>query len=101
MKRTGNCRKSKVFFLVLMGCLLFFAGCKTDDFSRYPSLSIPQYSQEDYDSLLSNHNPEIVYNAVCILGTQAEDIGKTLKNKKADRDAPEFKKALDIYQKIT
>ena len=91
----------KASSLIIIGYFLFCSGCKTTDFSRYPSLTIPQHSEEDYFNLLSNSNQEIVYNAVCNLAMEAEDIGKTLSDEKVDRNSPEFGKALKIYQKIT
>ncbi len=92
--------RRNIFLTLILTCSVFLSGCK-EDFSRYPSVVIPQFSEEDYYSLLANANPEIVYNAICVLGAQAGDLGERLSDKKVDKNSQEFTRDWNIYQKIT
>lgn len=66
----------KVVPLLLVTCLAIVTGCRDDDPSRYPSVAVPGYELPDYVSDLSHPNPEIVFNAVCLLTPEAGDLGK-------------------------
>ncbi len=89
-----------MFLFLIVICSLLISGCLKEDFSRFPSIQIPRYTEGDYFNLLSNKNPEIVYNAVVILGRQAEKIGERLTDEKADKNSAEYISALNIYKKI-
>ena len=98
MKRLICGRSFFVFWI--FGCVLLLAGCQ-DEFSRYPSIAIPRYDEADYYRLLSDKNPEVVYDAVCNLAPQAQDIARTLADEKAARkNTPFFDRSLKIYTKI-
>lgn len=91
----------KKIILVLMGVLfLAVSGCQEGSFSRYPAVEIPQFSDEEYYSLLSDKNPQVVYNAVVNLGSQAAELGKILSEEKADKNSPKYIMAEKIYKKM-
>ena len=92
--------KSIIVVIVIIG-LFLFAGCqKAEDFSRYPSLDIPQYTLEDYYQLLFHKNPEIVCNAICILGRDADTIAGMLTDEEEGDKSEEYNLALSIYNRI-
>ncbi|MDD5585108.1 MAG: hypothetical protein PHV55_08650 [Candidatus Omnitrophica bacterium] len=91
----------KKIFLVLIGVfLLIVSGCRQDDFSRYPSVTLPQFSSQDYYNLLSDKNPQVVYNAVVNLGGRAVGFGEKLSDEKADKSSAEYILAGKVYKKI-
>lgn len=87
-----------LFYLLAVSCLLVLTGCRGEEFSRYPSVAIPQYSPADYERLLSDKNPEVVYDAVCNLAPQAQDIARILADDKADKRTPEYSRASRTYE---
>lgn len=97
MKRLFSSLFVICFLLVIYSLLV--SGCN-QDFSRYPSVSIPQYTEVDYFNLLSNENPEIVYNAVVVLGQQAAAIGEKLSDEKINKETDEYITALNTYKKV-
>jgi outer membrane murein-binding lipoprotein Lpp len=76
--------------LVLAGSLLLGGCLNENEFSRYPSVTIPHFEQADYLKQLSDRNPEIVYNATVQLGPAADDMAKKLSDATADRQSPEY-----------
>ena len=86
--------------VLVAGCWILAMGCREEEFSRFPSVSVPQYAADDYLRELSNHNPEVVYNAVCNLGGSAQSFGRLLSDEKADRTSEEFRTAQAVYPKI-
>ncbi len=90
----------KIFLISLVICFLLLSGCFKEEFSRYPSVSIPQFQEADYFNLLSDNNPEIAYNSIVNLGEQAEKMGEKLSNEKADKNSAEYITALNTYKKI-
>ena len=81
--------------------LLLFAGCgKQEDFSRYPSIQIPEYSMSDYYRLLAHNNSEIAYNAICNLIKEAGPIAKKLSDESLDKTSQEYALSLKVYKKI-
>jgi len=91
---------SKMFLSLMIILSLFLSGCRKESFSRYPSVLIPQLEEVDYLSLLSNENPEVVYNAIVYLGNRAEYLGKVLSDEKTDKNSAEYINALNTYKKI-
>jgi len=88
-------------FLVLAGIsFLFISGCGEESFSRYPSVAIPEFANEDYYVQLSDKNPQVTYNAVVNLGEQAAGLGKLLSDDKANKNSPEYITADKIYHRI-
>lgn len=93
----------KIFRPVMaLAMIIFLAGCypSKEEASRYPSVAIPQYKNTDYYALLSNKNPEVVYNAVCNLAEYAIDIGEMLSKKDADKSKAEYTESKNIYTKV-
>ncbi len=96
---------NKIYLALIIVGSLFLSGCFEEDFSRYPSISIAQYTEVDYVNLLSNENTKVVYNSIVILGQQAEGMGGTLSNEKVDRKYLAMKNGekiwfrLDIWQR--
>ena len=86
--------------VLLAACLVVAAGCNEEEFFRYPSLSVPEFTPDDYIRDLSNHNPEVVYNAVCNLGSGARDFGRALGGEKADPTSKEYRTAQTVYRKL-
>ena len=93
--------KRIIIVIAIIGSFLI-SGCfeSQEEYSRYPSVGIPEYSMEDYHNLLLNKNPEIVYNAVCNLLGMAKQIGVTLSDAKMDKKSKEYTVSLNIYKKI-
>lgn len=81
-------------------CSLLVSGCDEEEFSRYPSVSIPLYEDVDYSALLSNGNPEVVYNSIVILGQQAAEMGARLSDEKVDKKSAGYVAAQDIQRKV-
>ena len=91
----------KLIPVLLAACLLVAAGCKDEkEFSRYPSVMVPEYGSSDYNRDLSDRNPEVVYNAVCNLGIHARRFGESLGGEKADPTSEGYRTAKDVYQKV-
>ena len=89
--------------IILLGAsLLLIAGCgeEQETFSRYPSVSIPEYGAEDYIRDLSDPNPELVYNAICNLGGQASSFSKTLCATNAEPNSKKYKIAEKAYREV-
>ncbi len=80
--------------------LLVLAGCDKEEFSRYPSVAVPGFTAADYIRDLSNPDPEVVYNAICNIGGDAQDIGRTLCDEKADTTSEKYSLAKEAYGKI-
>ncbi len=82
---------------------VFLAGCDGQDegFTRYPSVSIPQYDMADYFKLLLSDRPEIVYNAVCNLQDHVSTVESALSNEKADKNSRDFILSRAILTQIT
>ena len=58
-------------YILLTTCLILVTGCSDEDtFTRYPSVSIPEYKTKDYPRELSDPESELVYNAVCNLAAE-------------------------------
>ena len=91
---------NKMHVALIISCSLFLSGCLEEEFSRYPSVSIPQYAEADYLNLLSDKKPEVVYNAIVILGQQAQEMGERLSDEKADKKSADYITALNTYKKI-
>ncbi len=90
----------KIYLIPIAVCFLLLCGCLKEEFSRYPFISIPQFEGVDYFNLLSDNNPEIVYNSIVNLGGQAEQMGQKLSDEKADKNSTEYITALKTYKKI-
>ena len=90
----------RLFAVLIIMNLFLMPGCKKDDFFSYPAVYVPQYSSEDYYNLLFDKNPEIVYNSVCNLFSDADSIAKNLSDKKADRNSNDYIDSLNIYTKV-
>src|SRR5262249_5643699 len=90
----------KPITVLLAVCLVVAAGCKKEEFHRYPSLSVPEFTTNDYIHDLSNHNSEVVYNAVCNLGSSARDFGRALGGENTDPASEEYRVAQTVYRKI-
>lgn len=90
----------KIFLSSMAVCFLLISGCYKEEFSRYPFISIPQFEGADYLNLLSDKNPEIVYNSIVNLGGQAEEMGVTLSDEKVDKNSTKYITALHTYKKI-
>ncbi|MEI8011334.1 MAG: hypothetical protein WCI27_02480 [Candidatus Omnitrophota bacterium] len=90
----------QIYLALIISCAVICSGCFKEDFSRYPFVPIPQYSLSDYYNLLSDKNPEIVYNAIVVLGQQAETLGEILSDEKVDKKSAEYTEAQNIYNKI-
>ena len=85
-------RNMKTTMIVLLAmCLTLMAGCNEERFSRYPSVEVPEYEQMDYVCDLSNSDPELVYNAICNLGSDATEYSKALCAEDADPASSEYK----------
>jgi hypothetical protein len=81
--------------------LVLVTGCRDEEeFSRYPSVDVPEYSTEDYLRDLSDPNPERVYNAICNLGNKASSFGKTLCAENADPDSAKYLNAERAYHAV-
>ncbi|MFH1045601.1 MAG: hypothetical protein V1727_01400 [Candidatus Omnitrophota bacterium] len=92
-----------ILFAVI-AMLMFTSGCtpeSREEFSRYPAIEIPGYTEKDYYALLTDKNPTIVYNAVCNLGEFASSIAGLLSNDKVDKNSEQYILYSNIYQKIT
>ena len=93
-------RRSLNLLLLLSGVILI-AGCyEAQETTRYAALTVPEYSGEDYYNLLSDKNPEVVYNAICNLLKEASSIGRSLSDDKADKDSKEYLLAQGTYKKM-
>ena len=68
----------KLIPLLLAACLAIATGCRDDDPSRYPTVTIPGYEVKDYVADLAHPNPEIVFNAVSALCPLADKIETAL-----------------------
>lgn len=92
----------KISLSFIFVCILMLSGCLTgrEEFSRYPSVSIPQFGETDYLNLLSDNKPEIVYNSIVNLGAQAERMGEKLSDEKIDKNSKEYITVLNMYKKI-
>ena len=87
--------------ILLLAGLGFVAGCdEKEKFSRYPSVEVPGFETADYIRTLSDPNPEIVYNAVCVLGASAEGLGVALGGEKANPSSQEYQTAQTVYRRI-
>ncbi|MFC1576741.1 hypothetical protein ACFL3N_00185 [Candidatus Omnitrophota bacterium] len=97
-------KKYIIFALIAVaaGTIFIIGGCEKDEeFSRYPSITIPFYGEKDYYALLSSKNPTIVYNAICNMGRYAAKIGSTLSDEKIDKDSKEYILRTNIYNKMS
>jgi len=90
----------KIVFVLASILLLGISSCEEESFSRYPSVAIPQFSDEDYFIQLSDKNPEVVYNAAINLGERASGFGRMLSDEKIDKKSSEYIGAKRIYRKI-
>jgi hypothetical protein len=90
----------KVVPLLLVTCLAIVTGCRDDDPSRYPSVAVPGYELPDYVSDLSHPNPEIVFNAVCLLTPEAGDLGKALNGARTEPPSEAYRTAQAVHQKM-
>jgi hypothetical protein len=91
---------NKTLLALMIGCSLCLSGCFEKDFSRYPSVSVPQYTENDYLNLLADKKPEVAYNSIVILGQQAEEMGRKLSDEKTDKNSAGYITALNTYKKI-
>jgi hypothetical protein len=90
----------KVIGAFFIAGLLVVSGCKQQPtYHRYPYLEVPEYSLADYYKLLSDKNPEIVYNALCNLVNEADTIAATLSDEKADPADRKYVISLSIFEK--
>jgi hypothetical protein len=81
--------------------LILSTGCNVEErFSRYPSVSVPEYELEDYLMDLSDPDSELVYNAVCNLGEDADDFSKILCAKDADPTSDKYQRSADVYNAV-
>ena len=65
--------------MLLVSGLILIAGCgEEESYSRYPSVSIPAFTSDDYIEQLSSEDPEVIYNAVCNLADSAREMGNAL-----------------------
>ena len=83
------------FCLILQGC---FEG--KEELSRYPKITIPGYTAQNYDVFLYDKNNELVYNAVCNLIEDAGSMGSVLSDKKADKKSENFILASNTYKRV-
>lgn len=90
----------KLIPFLLAACLAIATGCRDDDPSRYPSVEVPGYEAKDYVADLSHPNPEIVFNAVCILTPGASDMGKTLNGVRTDPPSEAYRTAQAVHQGV-
>lgn len=90
----------KIIFVLAAISLLGVSSCEEEKISRYPSVNIPQFSDEDYYAQLSDKNPEVVYNAIVNLGGRAGALGRLLSDKKVDKNSFEYIAAEKKYHKI-
>jgi len=90
----------KIILVLACLSLLGVSSCEEEKFSRYPSVNIPQFSDEDYYVQLFDKNPEIVYNAIVNLGGRAGALGRVLSDKKVDKNSFEYIAAEKNYNKI-
>jgi hypothetical protein len=86
--------------MLLAAGLIAAAGCNKEEFSRYPSVSVPEFTSDDYIRDLSDRNPEVVYNAICNLGGSAKDFGKALSEENANPASEKYRTAQTVYRKI-
>lgn len=92
---------NRIYNVLLVTCLVLLAGCSDEEtFSRYPSVSVPEYAKEDYIRDLSNPDSELVYNATCNLGGGAKQFSKTLCAEDADSASPEYQRADKVYRAV-
>lgn len=91
----------KAIFVLITVFILGICGCGEEKFSRYPSVSIPEFSSNDYYAQLSDKNQQVVYNAIVNLGEKAAEFGKLLSDANADKNSPEYITANKTYHKIT
>ncbi len=92
---------NRIYNVLLATCLVLLAGCSDEEtFSRYPSVSVPEYAKEDYIRDLSNPDSELVYNATCNLGGGARQFSKTLCAEDADPASPEYLRADKVYRAV-
>lgn len=92
---------SKLLPVLLAVSLLVGIGCKDEEeFSRYPSVSVPGYDLTNYIPDLAHSNPEVVLNAVVILGSAASDFGKQLGGDKADPASEGYRIADEVYHRV-
>lgn len=90
----------KLIPLLLAACLAIATGCREDDPSRYPSVTVPGFEPKDYIADLSHPNPEIVFNAVCLLTPGAGDLGKTLDGGRSEPPTEAYRTAQAVHQKV-
>ena len=92
----------KTIPVLLTVVLAFVAGCgeKEESFSRYPSLSVPQYKTEDYIRDLSSSDPEVVYNAICNLSSKAAGFSNILWGEDPDTESSEYQAAQRAYNSV-
>jgi hypothetical protein len=96
--------KTTIQLLAVSG-LLLLAGCggeETEQLSRYPSVVIPMYAPNEYIEQLSDKNPETVYNAICNLGSFADELGDVLwgNHENKEPDPEELNTAQHAYAEI-
>jgi hypothetical protein len=92
---------NRIYHVLLAACLVLLAGCSDEEtFSRYPSVSIPEYGKEDYIRDISDPDSELVYNAICNLGRSARQCSKTLCAEDADPASPEYQRADKVYRAV-
>jgi hypothetical protein len=93
---------NRIYNVLLGTCLVLLTGCGSDEetFSRYPSVSVPEYGKEDYIHDLSDPDSELVYNAICNLGGGAKQFSKILCAEDADPASPEYQRADKVYRAV-
>jgi hypothetical protein len=93
---------TKTIPILLAVSLILGAGCDGDKetLSRYPSLKVPAYTQDDYIRGLSDSNPEVVYNSICHLGSSAAGFGNAMWGKEADPESKKFQDAQHVYDSV-
>ncbi|MFH0790554.1 MAG: hypothetical protein V2A64_02885 [Candidatus Omnitrophota bacterium] len=92
--------RKPIVIIVILNLLLILGCNKEEEVSRYPAIAIPQYSTGDYYRLLSDKNPEIVYNAVCNLSEDAVSIASVLSDKESDKNSENYIRSLNVFRKI-
>jgi len=91
-----------LFHILIIAGMALMAGCgeEKEQFARYPSVGIPEYTCDDYVRQLSDTDPEIVYNAICNLGISAREMGNALWGDKANPESDEWKSAMHVYTNV-
>lgn len=92
--------RKPVVIIVIINLFLILGCNKEEEASRYPAIAIPQYSTGDYYRLLSDKNPEIVYNAVCNLSGEAAEIAGVLSDKESDKNSGNYIESTNVFKKI-